>query len=766
MNNLNKFTKAELISKFKKLETKNSNSKPNNQSKILDFISYFKGLILKFTLISIIIKTFKKYSLFSKIFRFANWIILSIFGISLIDNFPFNFTKEIRYILSSIVTYFSNTHFYSFIASIFSTKEDTSKISIREKPMSWEDSRNEYEIKQSKRNSKISEWLNPEPEVKEESNNKKYYAIAGMLILACLSWYYWDEIRTITPTITNYFRRPRPGNDGIGDGNTGMNNGNIQPSLDNRPNIADRLKSLVNKTESDQSQIELQDNTKNVASTSKLDNSSSDNSMNHYFSKPVEQQMTGLRDITGQDLENETKSVVNEVSQFLNYYDNASFPKDVAVSAGIYKLLKDRLEKLMVKNNLFWGEISDDDKVMEKLDRFHELNSQFVTQHNSPVVETNNLDNNNQNNSTNNQNILDNQSDTYEEVAVANIESRMAWSDRATPSVHSQEINSQIATPSIHSQEISPDQPVTSNIEQNNLESQEVTQQTVQPKSTFANLFDSIRKRRDDSHVVGSPSNNISNLIDNADNLDDTELLEAVKGTLKEQVGLKLDITDVKPQVSPQDLPKIDIDSNSSSDNSINQYFPKPDVGQEEVKSRFTNLFGQINSRRDDSNVVGSPNISQIGLQPSPSRLSPLNTKPSISNLLEDTQALFDDDDDEILPTSNIDKGKGKEISVIDDWDKVETNVQYGDSPTDIVVNLKYDNLWTRINSYRFVMNTGQVIDYPYNFEGDVANKTRNFDLSSRIETDNNSMVELREILIIDLNYRGNSVWKNSKYSN
>jgi len=50
-------------------------------------------------------------------------------------------------------------------------------------------------------------------------------------------------------------------------------------------------------------------------------------------------------------------------------------------------------------------------------------------------------------------------------------------------------------------------------------------------------------------------------------------------------------------------------------------------------------------------------------------------------------------------------------------------------------------------------MNTGQVIDYPYNFEGDVANKTRSFDLSSRIETDNNSIVELREIIILDLNF-------------
>jgi hypothetical protein len=132
-------------------------------------------------------------------------------------------------------------------------------------------------------------------------------------------------------------------------------------------------------------------------------------------------------------------------------------------------------------------------------------------------------------------------------------------------------------------------------------------------------MLDSIRKRRDDSHVVGSPSNKISNLVDNADNLDDTELLEAVKGTLKENVGLKLDITKSPDKTSPVDLPKIDIDSSNSS---MEQYFPKPDVTPQDASSTFTNLFSQINSRRDDSNVGGSPQIGQLGLQPS--RLSPL----------------------------------------------------------------------------------------------------------------------------------------------
>jgi len=633
---------------------------------------------------------------------------------------------------------------------------------------------NRNEIK-SKRNSKISEWLKPEPEIKpDESNNTKYYILAAML-LACLSWYYWGDI---SPVLNNWFRRPRPGNEGVG--------GDNQANLVIRPTIEDRLKNLVSSNNSDP--IQLQDNTQNVASTSnvKLEDtpSSSNSSMSHYFNKPdaidaepIKAQLTGLKPITGQDFTGESTAVVNEIDTFLNYHDNASFPKAV-IGAGFYKVIRDRLSKLADLRNNSYTQLIQDNEINNKIERFLDLEDQFYTQPNTPQNEANtpvNEPNSPVNepispvNEESNLDNFDTQSDTYEQVAITNIESRMAWSDRATPSVHSQQISpdrantpvigennldNQVTTPSVHSQDI-------------NTVSQQVPDITEQkPKSIITNLLDSIRARRDDSHVVGSPSSKISNLVDNSNNLNDTDLLNAVKETFNEDIGLKLDTTNSDVKNSPVNLPKIDIDSNSSSDSSMNQYFNNPDVTQNESQSRFTNLFDSIRARRDDSNVVGSPNIGQIGLQPS--RLSPLNTKPSISNLFDDTTALFEDDDD--LPISNIDKGKGKEVdenllsNVINDWDKVKTNIQYGESPSDIIVNMNYDNLWTRINSYRFVMNTGQVIDYPYNFEGDVANKTRTFNLASSIETDNNSIVDLKEIIIIDLNYKGNSVWRNSKY--
>jgi hypothetical protein len=55
MQNLNKYTKAELISKIQntKLETKNSNSITEG---IISNILLFKSLILKITLIAFIIK--------------------------------------------------------------------------------------------------------------------------------------------------------------------------------------------------------------------------------------------------------------------------------------------------------------------------------------------------------------------------------------------------------------------------------------------------------------------------------------------------------------------------------------------------------------------------------------------------------------------------------------------------------------------------------------------------------------------------------------
>jgi len=73
--NLNKFTKAELISKFKTLDSKVKNKQTNQSAQssqtltalIVTTLVNFKAIILKITLLAFLIKSFKKYSLFIKL---------------------------------------------------------------------------------------------------------------------------------------------------------------------------------------------------------------------------------------------------------------------------------------------------------------------------------------------------------------------------------------------------------------------------------------------------------------------------------------------------------------------------------------------------------------------------------------------------------------------------------------------------------------------------------------------------------------------------
>ena len=51
----------------------------------MNFLLLFKSFILKITIIALIIKVFKKFSIFRIIWSFFNLILFSIFGISLID---------------------------------------------------------------------------------------------------------------------------------------------------------------------------------------------------------------------------------------------------------------------------------------------------------------------------------------------------------------------------------------------------------------------------------------------------------------------------------------------------------------------------------------------------------------------------------------------------------------------------------------------------------------------------------------------------------
>ena len=250
--NFKKYTKDELIRKLQS-ETSNLNNKQNNLflikiknyfSQLWNLFSVVKNILAKLTLITLIIKIIKKYSIFRKLWIYFKTIVMSIFELSIIENFGFefinNFLSEIKIIFVNTIDYLSDTKFYNYLNKLFSNNEietpstKNSMISINE-TISREATRNEDNFRKSEGNSKISEWLKPEvkEDIKqEESNYKKYFIIAGVIISTSLIYYYSNEIKTGGTALIDWiisFRGDSSNNErGDSDNSTRPTGSNIQ----------------------------------------------------------------------------------------------------------------------------------------------------------------------------------------------------------------------------------------------------------------------------------------------------------------------------------------------------------------------------------------------------------------------------------------------------------------------------------------------------------------------------------------------------------
>lgn len=214
-------------------------------------------------------------------------IVMTIFGISLLDNFAFdffsNFIKELKYITHNIILYITQTHFYVYLSEIFKgpskdivettetpSREQTNISRKNTTDESWI-KESQKGIKESNRDSKISEWLKP---VKENIPNEqiedtsfydqwRFYILTGTIIVAgCFIWVYQDEIKSTWTSFYEWAMSFRPG-PGDNSGNPTQNSGQHT-----RSNIQDRLKEALNK-DLPSPVIELEDNlTKEVIKSS------------------------------------------------------------------------------------------------------------------------------------------------------------------------------------------------------------------------------------------------------------------------------------------------------------------------------------------------------------------------------------------------------------------------------------------------------------------------------------------------------------------
>jgi hypothetical protein len=86
----------------------------------------------------------------------------------------------------------------------------------------------------------------------------------------------------------------------------------------------------------------------------------------------LQQQLTGLRDITGNSFTEESETVLAEIETFLDYTEKSKFPKP-EVAAGIYNLLRERLLKLSQTSVRQYDQLTENRVVNSRIEKFLDL---------------------------------------------------------------------------------------------------------------------------------------------------------------------------------------------------------------------------------------------------------------------------------------------------------------------------------------------------------------------------------------------------------
>jgi len=91
----------------------------------------------------------------------------------------------------------------------------------------------------------------------------------------------------------------------------------------------------------------------------------------------LQPQLTGLLEITGKNFYNESINVLEEIKTFIRHQDNKSFPEKT-LQVGIYKILRDRLNKLAEINRNQYFNLIQDDSINRKIETFRNLENEIL----------------------------------------------------------------------------------------------------------------------------------------------------------------------------------------------------------------------------------------------------------------------------------------------------------------------------------------------------------------------------------------------------
>lgn len=409
------------------------------------------------------------------------------------------------------------------------------------------------------------------------------------------------------------------------------------------------------------------------------------------------------------------------------------------------------------------------------------------------------------------------QSNNYEEVTKSVAQEQDIWSDDANSSVHSPYVTEEkfyhdskvenipeatveavenqksMFGPFVNELNKLPDQP--NIIEQVDAEVKAEAEQAKPetPKTTISDLWDQIKARRNDSNVIDDtnkePIVSSSSSKDSASESSSSNSTGALEHYLPESPKNKVENPEIVVD-SPKELESSVQQSNENINNPNSPLSsildtvkglltPKTETksletnveptSQEASSSGFINLFESIKARRDDSNVISSPRISQVGLQtPIHERLdvtpkgSPLTKKPSITNLLDDTNALFDLEDDDDVSALNpiIIENNNNLISTLNiNWDQIAPRIVDG-----IKTEIDFTDIWGITDEVVITTNKNHDIRYKFDELGidSISSKKVNFNIKDKV---NNIAVhfpdiQIREIFITDTSKNRHSIYK------
>jgi hypothetical protein len=188
---------------------------PDTNNKLLSYLLIIKSFLVKFTFLAMIIKFFKRFSIIRRIWLILNTIVMSIFGISMLDIYGLSiisaFCSEILHISANIATYLSSTKFYGLITGFLGYKIDIPTKIESLRTINKSSTRNETASKQI---SKIDGWYNQEEIVEDKPFYQSKWFIYGslMLISGITYYYYGTEISSGVSSLWNWLRGRKPDN--------------------------------------------------------------------------------------------------------------------------------------------------------------------------------------------------------------------------------------------------------------------------------------------------------------------------------------------------------------------------------------------------------------------------------------------------------------------------------------------------------------------------------------------------------------------------